>query len=150
MPKDSSFTVMAFDYGNARIGVAVGNNILKIPHPLTTLVGDSMYAKIDQMVELIERWQPQLLIVGAPHAADNPQKIQLLNTINNFVKRLKRKFNLPVELVNEDFSSAYAASQLKEQGIYGINQKEKLDQLAACLILEYYFSQPYIINNHIS
>ncbi len=134
-------TIMAFDYGDSRIGVAIGNLMIKIPHPLVTIEGEGMYAKIDQLAIYIDKWQPAVLVVGMPHFADNPQKIQLINTINNFVKRLKRKFNLPVEIVNEDYSSSLAASQLKEQGVYGIEQKGKLDQLAACSILLCYFSQ---------
>lgn len=134
------YTVMAFDYGDARLGVAVGNSLLKIPHPLTTISGDGMWAKIDQLEELVSRWKPSMFVVGCPHHHDNPQKIQLINTINNFAKRLGRKFNLPVHIVNEDFTSSVASSLLNEQGIYGREQKSKLDQLAACGILQTYFS----------
>ncbi|MBY0244318.1 MAG: Holliday junction resolvase RuvX, partial [Sphingobacteriaceae bacterium] len=81
-----------------------------------------------------------LLIVGCPHVHDNPQKIQMVNTINNFAKRLERKFNLSVIMINEDFSSDHASSLLNEQGVYGREQKGKLDQLAACSILQTYFS----------
>lgn len=135
---------MAFDYGEARVGVAMGNSLLQIPHPLATICAEGMWPKIDQIGELILKWQPQLLIVGCPHAHDNPQKIQLVNTINNFAKRLGRKFNLSVIMINEDFSSAHASSLLNEQGVYGREQKGKLDQLAACSILQTYFSNQSI------
>ncbi len=133
-------TILAFDYGDMRIGVAVGNTLLKIAHPLTTISGDGMWVKIDQLAEIVTQWQPTMLVVGIPHASDNPQKIQLINTINNFANRIGRKFSLPVTLINEDFSSAHADSLLKEQGVYGQAQKGKLDQLAACSILDTYFS----------
>ena len=133
-------TILAFDYGDARIGVATGNTLIRIAHPLTTVCGDGMWDKIDQLAELVAKWQPSLLVVGLPSFNDNPQKIQLINTINNFAKRLKNKFNLPVELINEDFSSSEASSLLDEQHIYGREQKGKLDQLAACAILQTYFS----------
>lgn len=133
-------TVLAFDYGDMRIGVAVGNTLLKIAHPLTTISGDGMWVKIDQLAEVVTQWQPSMLVVGIPHASDNPQKIQLINTIKNFAQRCGRKFSLPVILINEDFSSAHADSLLKEQGVYGQAQKGKLDQLAACSILDTYFS----------
>jgi putative Holliday junction resolvase len=106
-----------------------------------TITGEGMWHKIDQLEELITKWQPQLLVVGIPSPSDDPQKIQLINTINNFAKRLKRKFNLPVTLIAEDFSSADAAMLLEEQAIYGKAQKGKLDQLAACAILQTYFSE---------
>lgn len=133
-------TVLAFDYGEARIGVAMGNSLLQIPHPVATIAAEGMWPKIDQIAELIIKWQPKLLIVGCPHLSDNPQKIQLVNTIHNFVKRLERKFALQVIIINEDFSSAHASSLLNEQGVYGREQKGKLDQLAACSILQTYFS----------
>lgn len=135
-----AITILAFDYGEARIGVAMGNSLLQIPHPVTTIAVEGMWPKIDQIAELIIKWQPKLLIVGCPHMSDNPQKVQLINTINNFVRRLERKFDLPVIVLNEDFSSAHASSLLNEQGIYGREQKGKLDQLAACSILQTYFS----------
>ncbi|TXI97113.1 MAG: Holliday junction resolvase RuvX [Neisseriales bacterium] len=142
MPEATANQVlMGFDYGEARIGVGTGNTLLKIAHPLTTVTGEGMWNKIDQLEELIKKWQPQLLVVGIPSASDDPQKIQLINTINNFAKRLKRKFNLPVTLITEDFSSADAAMLLEEQAIYGKAQKGKLDQLAACAILQTYFSE---------
>jgi putative Holliday junction resolvase len=142
MPEETSNRVlMGFDYGEARIGVATGNTLLKIAHPLTTVTGEGMWNKIDQLEELIKKWQPQLLVVGIPSASDDPKKIQLINTINNFAKRLGRKFNLPVTLIAEDFSSADAAMLLEEQAIYGKSQKGKLDQLAACAILQTYFSE---------
>jgi putative Holliday junction resolvase len=139
--KAANLVLMGFDYGEARIGVATGNTMLKIAHPLVTITGEGMWHKIDQLEELITKWQPQLLVVGIPSPSDDPQKIQLINTINNFAKRLKRKFNLPVTLIAEDFSSADAAMLLEEQAIYGKAQKGKLDQLAACAILQTYFSE---------
>lgn len=133
-------TIMAFDYGDARLGIAIGNTLLKIAHPLETIKAQGMHPQIDLIEPLIERWRPQVLVVGIPHAHDNPQKIQLINTINNFVKRLGRRTGLPVVTINEDFTSAVASSLLNEQGIYGRAQTGKLDQLAACAILDTYFN----------
>lgn len=132
--------VMAFDYGEARVGVAVGNTLLKISHPLETIVATGMHPKIDVIEKLIERWSPTILVVGCPHEHEDAQKIQLINTINNFVKRLARRTALPVHVVNEDFTSALASSLLNEQGVHGREQKGKLDQLAACAILDTYFN----------
>ena len=133
-------TVLALDYGEARLGVAVGNSLLGIAHPLTTISVSGMWLKIDLLAALIAEWKPQLIVVGIPPATDDQQKIQLINTIHNFVKRIQRKFTLPVALIDEDCSSASASLLLNEQGIYGRQQKGKLDQLAACAILQTYFS----------
>lgn len=138
LPKE--YNILAFDYGNVRIGVAVGNSLLKIPHPLMTIGGESLNAKIAAIEPIITKWQPAVLVVGVPEFSDNPQKIQLINTIKNFGKRLAAKFNLPVNLVNEAYSSSHASSLLNEQGIHGKSQKIMLDQLAACSILESFFA----------
>ncbi len=135
-------TVMAFDYGDARIGVALANDLLQIPHPLSTITGKvGMWPKIDACAALISKWQPKLLVVGIPEENPAyPAKVQLINTINNFAKRLGRKFNLPVCMVREDYSSASAKLMLDEQAVYGADQVGKLDQLAACAILQTYFA----------
>lgn len=138
LPKE--YNILAFDYGNVRIGVAVGNSLLKIPHPLMTLGGESLNAKIAAIEPVIAKWQPAVLVVGLPQFSDNPQKIQLINTIKNFGKRLASRFDLPVNFVNEDYSSGHASSLLNEQGVHGRSQKAMLDQLAACAILESFFA----------
>ncbi len=136
---------MAFDFGLERIGVAIGNTMLKIPHPLTTITGNNKYVKLEQIAVLIEKWNPQLLVVGMPsmNADVNSigiQKKQLIDSINNFARMLRNKFSLDTQLVNEEYSSSLAESQLYEQGISSRSHKGKLDQLAACNILERYFN----------
>ncbi len=134
--------VMAFDFGLNRIGVATGNSELKIPHPLETVTGKNKFEKLDKISELIEKWNPQLLVVGKPSDGDN--KTELLVSINKFANRLSHRFNLPVNFVNEDYTSSLASGQLNEQNIFGRRQSKKLDGLAACAILETYF------NNHMT
>lgn len=137
LPKE--YNILAFDYGNSRIGIAVGNNLLKIPHPLATVGGVSLKDKITAIEPLILKWKPAILVVGIPESSDNPQKIQLINTIKNFAKELGHRFSLPVNFVDESYSSSHASNLLNEQGIRGRSQKVMLDQLAACAILESFF-----------
>jgi putative Holliday junction resolvase len=133
---------MAFDYGESRIGVATGNTELKIPHPLETVTGRNKFDKLDKIAKLIEMWRPQLLVVGKPGNIEG--KTELFASINKFANRLSHRFNLPVNFVNEDYTSSLASGQLNEQNVFGRRQSEKLDQLAACAILETYF------NNHVA
>lgn len=129
---------MAFDFGQARIGVATGNALLKIAHPLQTITGQNKFDKLDKIGLLIDKWKPQLLVVGIPE--ERLDKAELLASIRKFANRLSHKFNLPVEFMDESFSSSLASEQLNEQNIYGRQQSGKLDQLAACAILETYFN----------
>ena len=138
---------MAFDFGLERIGVAIGNTLLKIPHPLITITGKNKYLKLEQIEVLVDKWQPSLFIVGMPIIQDGAeainlmQKEQLINSIKNFKRMLQNKFGLEVMFINEEYSSSLAEGQLYEQGISSKSHKGKLDQLAACSILQTYFTK---------
>ncbi len=131
--------VMAFDFGATRIGVAIGNTLLKIPHPLDVISGKNKFDKLDKIAKLVEKWQPNLFIVGMPsYSAD---KDSFITQIKKFANRLQHRFKCQVEFVNEDYTSSASSQQLDEQSIHGYAQKTKLDQLAACAILNRYFEQ---------
>ncbi len=135
--------IMAFDYGNVRIGIAIANTQLKIPHPITTVTGRNNLEKLTKISKLIEEWSPSLLVIGMP-PLDNIDQIQkqlLIKNINKFTNRLKAKFKLPVTLINEDYTSQIASEQLQTQNLYGKAQALKIDSLAACLILQFFFNQ---------
>ena len=130
--------IMGFDFGEARIGVAIGNTLLKIPHPLPIVSGRNKFDKFAKIGKLIDEWRPILLVIGMP---SNPlNKEDLVQSIIRFSNRLKNNFKLPVSFMNEDYTSHNAVNLLKEQSIYGKASKDKLDSLAACEILQTYFS----------
>jgi putative Holliday junction resolvase len=131
-------TVMAFDFGEKRIGVAVGETMLKLAHPLTTIHAEENALKFSQIAALIEEWRAQLLVVGLPMHLDGESHL-MTNLAKKFAQRLEGRFNLPVVMVDERLSSAEAAQTLRESGITGMAQKEMLDQMAAKTILQSYF-----------
>jgi putative holliday junction resolvase len=133
--------VMAFDFGTARIGVALGNTLINIAHPLTVITGKNKAEKFAKISELINKWMPKLLVIGVPEESSDPRKQELIASIKRFSNRLRQQFKLPVELVDEDYTSAVASNQLAEQGIYGRKQKANLDELAACAILQDYLNR---------
>ncbi|MDX1914694.1 MAG: Holliday junction resolvase RuvX [Methylophilus sp.] len=131
-------TVLAFDFGEKRIGVAVGETMLKLAHPLTTVVAEDNASKFEQIAALIQSWRPQLLVVGLPmHLDGNPHA--LTHLAKKFAQRLEGRFNLPVQMIDERLSSVEASQQLKAVGISGFAQKAMLDQVAAQTILQSYF-----------
>ena len=129
--------VMGFDFGLTRIGVAIANTSLRIPHPLAIVVGKDNNEKMAKIGELIAIWQPFNLVVGMP--SNDINKLDLVHSINKFINRLKHNFRLEVISINEDFTSKIASGLLDVQGIHGIKQKHKLDSLSAMIILENYF-----------
>jgi putative Holliday junction resolvase len=136
-----SGTLLAFDFGTKRIGVAVGNSISGTAQPLTTLHGEQNEQRFAAMEALIREWQPVALVVGLP-CNDDGTPHELTRLCRRFANRLKGRFNLPTILVDERYTSAAASSHLNEAGIRGIKQKPLLDQVAAQQILQAYFNEP--------
>jgi len=135
---DITGTVLAFDFGEKRIGVAVGETMLETAHAHTTIdseINDVRFAKIEA---LIAEWQPKLLIVGLPTYLDGTDH-QLTQLSKKFAQRLEGRFNLPVMMMDERLSSAEASQQLGEAGIKGRQQKTMIDAVAAQVILQSYF-----------
>lgn len=139
MPDLTNIWIMAFDFGEARIGVAIGNTLLKIAHPVTTITGRNKFEKLDKIAKLIDEWKPKYLVVGIP--AKREDNALLISAITRFANRLQHRFKLALSFINEDYTSSIASRKLTEQSIHGIAQKGKLDQLAACGILQAYFDQ---------
>lgn len=137
-------TVLAFDFGEKRIGVAIGENLLGIAHPLTTIHGEANDERFRVIGELITQWQPVQLVVGLPLSLEGEEHA-VTQLCKKFARRLNGRFNLPVALVDERLSSAEASQTLKQIGIGGRKQKPMLDQVAAQHILQSYFDS---LDNH--
>lgn len=131
-------TVMAFDFGEKRIGVATGETILKTAHALTTISAEQNEMKFKQIGLLITEWRPSLLIVGLPMHMDGEAHL-MTQLAKKFAQRLEGRFNLPVMMLDERLSSAEASQNLSQAGIKGIRQKAMLDAVAAQSILQSYF-----------
>lgn len=128
-------SVLAFDFGETRIGVAQGHTSIGIAHPLTTITGNSNQDKFTAIEKLITQWQPQSLVVGVPTHADGSEH-DLTRLAKTFGHRLNGRFRLPVYWVDERFSSIYAEELLRQAHVFGKKQKAVLDQVAAQAILQ--------------
>ena len=123
-------TVLAFDFGEKRIGVAMADLTLGIAHPLKTIAEEANDARFKAIGALITEWQPVQLVVGEPKHADGGEH-EVARLARRFAQRLNGRFNLPVALVDETLSSAVAGQKLHESGIHGA----ALDSAAAAEIL---------------
>jgi putative Holliday junction resolvase len=124
-------TLLAFDYGTRRTGVAVGNTLLRRAQPLATLVaeGDAVFAKAEP---LIRQWLPAALVVGIPLHPDGAAH-ENTRRAERFARRLGGRFGLPVHLVDERYSTTEALS--------GGARGEAADAAAAAILLEQYFRE---------
>ena len=136
-----SGTLLAFDFGTKRIGIAVGNTVLRRASPLTTINEEKTEARFAAIAALVNEWQPGALVVGLP-GNDDGTPHELTALCRRFANRLKGRFNLPTILLDERYTSLAASAQLKEEGIHGMKQKTLIDQYAAQQILQAYFDEP--------
>jgi len=131
-------TVLGFDFGEMRIGVAMGEHMLGIAHPLETIETEATDVRFARIAELIKEWQPTTLIVGLPLSVEGEEHGMTLLS-KKFARRLDGRFGIPVVMIDERYSSAEASQTLKQMGIGGRRQKPMLDQVAAQHILQSYF-----------
>lgn len=135
-----SGTILAFDFGEKRIGVAVGNLELGMAHPLATVNEEKTVARFNRIADLVEEWQPALLVVGLPTHADGTEH-ELTKLSRRFARRLEGRFGIKTVFVDERYTSISAGEALREAGVKSRKQKSALDQVAAQLILQSYFDR---------
>jgi putative Holliday junction resolvase len=134
-------TLLGFDYGRKRIGIAVGQEITATAKGLVTLNTTPEgpdWAAIDK---LVKEWQPQLIVVGMPsNMDDRPHKLH--DEVKDFGKKLAERYNLPVEWIDEKLSSVEAEQLLSAspQSKKRKQDKAQIDKLAAQLILQSYLN----------
>ncbi len=135
-----SGTLLAFDFGTRRIGIAVGNTISATARPLCTINDEKNDVRFAAIAALIREWEPAALVVGMPCNVDGtPHELTALS--RRFANRLKGRFDLPTLLVDERYTSASASTILNERGVHGRKQKHLIDQYAAQQILQGYLDE---------
>jgi len=126
MPEE---TLLAFDYGAKKCGVALGNTLLKQARPLDIILEATRDGRFNRIEALLDRWQPARLVVGLALATDGGEQYASQHC-RRFARQLEGRFGLPVVLVDERGSS------LEAQKTTG---NEPDDAVAAAIILQRYF-----------
>ena len=131
-------TVLAFDFGTKRVGVAVGDFETGLAHPLTTIALADNKARFAAIGQLIAEWRPVRLVVGAPARTDGAEH-PVGRLARRFAQRLEGRFGVRAELVDEHLTSHDAEQSLRSAGARGARLKAGLDAVAAQRILETFF-----------
>src|SRR5215813_3158104 len=131
-------TVLAFDFGTRRIGVAVGETAVGVAHPLATLANRD--PTLDEIAALVAEWRPVLLLVGLPTHADGTPHAMTAKA-RRFAARLRARFALPVALSDERFTTREASSSLREASGSATKRKAARDAVAAQILLQAYLDQ---------
>lgn len=122
-------TILGFDFGLKRIGVAVGNTMLRHAQPLSVISAASNDAKFSQIAALIDEWQPARCVVGLPSHPDGAEH-EMTVRCRRFANQLHGRFGVATVLVDERYSSAVIPQQ----------RGEAIDAQAAAIILQQYFN----------
>ncbi len=123
-------TVLGFDFGIKRVGVAMGNTMIGQATPLAVIQSTVNDARFAEIKALIDKWGPTRLVVGLPFHPDGAEH-EMTARCRKFANQLNGRFNLPVVLVDERYSSAMIAAK----------RGEIIDDRAAAIILQQYFDE---------
>jgi putative Holliday junction resolvase len=130
MPK--ALTLLSFDYGTRRVGVAVGNSMTQSGQALKTIAAPSSDALFQEIESLLKEWQPDQVVVGRPVHPDGASHEMTAKAVR-FGNQLHGRFHLPVHWVDERYTSAVLEGKSE--------MHDNLDAHSAVLILEQYFAE---------
>jgi putative Holliday junction resolvase len=139
-PPPSEITVLAFDFGTRRIGVAVGNTLVRVAHPLVTIDEAASARRFAAIAALVDEWKPGMLVVGVPvHADGTPH--EMTARARRFARQLQGRHGLPVVEADERGTTQDAQVLLDAAGRGGRRGRSVRDAVAAQAILQGYFDE---------
>ncbi|MDX5362807.1 MAG: Holliday junction resolvase RuvX [Pseudazoarcus pumilus] len=141
-PLPARGTVLGFDFGLARIGVAVGELETRQANALTTISEESRERRFGAIGALIAEWRPVAMVVGIPRHLDGSEH-DLTARCRRFANQLHGRYALPVHEMDERLSSAAADAALADAGNARWQaRKPQLDAVAAQIILQDFLNGP--------
>ncbi len=121
--------VVGFDFGEKRIGVALGNTLTREARPYKILDSRTNDVRWKGVQRVIDEWAPVSLVVGVPRHPDGTAH-EMTQRCERFARQLEGRFHLPVYRVDERYSSAVVESEA-----------DFIDDEAACIILQQFFNE---------
>lgn len=132
--------IIAFDFGEKKIGVAVGNSITKSAHPLDTIRKIKKVERNQVIDTLLKEWEPNIVVVGLPLNEDGSDS-RLTGLARKFAEKIQNRSKIKTVMVDERYSSV-EAKMLIQNSTKNISKGSLLiDQIAAQIILDSYFDR---------
>ncbi len=131
--------ILAIDFGERRIGLAISEADTELAIPLTTIHRKSDQQAIEAINELVDREQVGLLVIGEPLNMDGSRG-EMARRVRSFAEKLHSGTGVSYEFVDETLTSEAAKERLIEAGVNLRRHPDRLDAVAAQLLLEQYFS----------
>ena len=139
----SALTLLCFDYGTQKIGVAVGQTVTATASPLPVIKSRNGEPDWPVIEQLVKQWKPGALVVGMPFNMDGTES-EMTARAGKFKKQLEEKFDLPSHGIDERLSTREAREISRDNAEASgkkFDEKEAVDSLAAQLILESWLEQ---------
>ena len=130
-------TLLGFDFGTKRIGIAIAQEVTGTANPLVTVTAVKHKPDWDSISKIIEEWQPDLLVIGLPLHMDGTEQ-DMTQAARRFSNQLNGRYQIPIALMDERLSSNEAESILNERG--SSHSKAQIDMISAQLILQSWMS----------
>lgn len=133
--------VLGIDYGSQRVGVAVGQTLSRQAQALHTLTNNTKL--LTALSAVIEEWQVKQLVLGLPLTMDGNEQ-EFTRRVKNFSKKLTQHTGLPVHWMDERLTSFEAERQFqqrREMQLSKAKNKDRIDAMAAQVILQSWFDQ---------
>ncbi len=137
---------MAFDFGEKRIGVAVGETLIGHARALATIAESANDRRFAAIAKLITEWHPARLVVGLPRHVDDTEH-EFAGRCERFARQLAGRYGLPVEFADERYSSCIAEAQMEGDKF---KNKSRLDAEAAAVILQAWLDQRHALPANIA
>lgn len=136
-----SGTLIGFDFGEKRLGVAVGETATGLAHPVVAIAEEATGARMAAIERLVAEWRPAGFVVGLPRHPDGGEHA-IARLAAKFARRLGARFGLPVAFVDETLTSAEAEARLREAGARAPSKGDVDAQAAAVILQSYLDNQP--------
>lgn len=133
---------MGFDFGTKSIGVAIAQIVTGTAAPLSALKATDGIPDWQKIDALYEEWQPDAVVVGLPLNMDGSYQ-PVTYGAKKFANRLSNRFKMEIHTHDERLTSAEAREKLFELGGFKKLNKQKVDSVAACLIIESWLNEYY-------
>lgn len=133
-------SVLGFDFGTTRMGVAVGQSVTGTAQPLDPIKAKDGIPNWDDITKIVEEWKPDVFVVGLPLDMDGTEN-EMCQRARKFAKRLHGRFNRPYHMMDERLSSYEAKGQVIARGGNRNFKDNSVDGLAAQMILETWFAE---------
>lgn len=131
----NAYTVLGFDFGTTKIGIATGQTLTKTATPYKIIKATDGLPNWEELEKIITQWKPKHLVVGIPYEIDGGIGL-MANRAQKFANRLKEKFQLPVYTIDETGTTKLANSAIDQnKAFFEKRHTNKNDSIAAAIIL---------------